>query len=336
MRSIADIPPPPPPRPVEWRRGLTALRELLAEPERTDKAFEVFQFLDGDGEERSFQRLLASPDGPRLAVARPLLLARLADREALARLPEGSFGRAYLDHVVRTGLDSLELLNLKRELVERGKLEGVDIPDLDPAREWFRDRTILMHDLWHVLTGYGTDEIGEGALLYFSHAQVRGRANTIFICGIAVRTIQAGELGLLPYLVEAWRRGNRARWLMGLPYEELLPQPLEEVRRAAGILPALVAHRGGLRVGSFSRAGGRARAGKARQPACRQASSAPSPTLVSSRSSRRASRRGSASTEAGSKSSCSEASCSMTMAPSVRVGPTRRTTASGLRRRIPS
>jgi ubiquinone biosynthesis protein COQ4 len=249
---LVNIPPPPPPRPVEWRRGLTALRELLAEPERTDKAFEVFQFLDGDGEERTFQRFLASPDGPRLAATRPSLLAFLTNCEALGHLPEGSFGRAYLDHVVRTGLDAAGLLNLKCELIERGKREIVDFPDLDPVRDWFRDRTIVMHDLWHVLTGYGTDEIGEGALLYFTHAQARGRANTIFICGIAVRTIQAGELRLLPYLAEAWRRGSRARWLLGLPYEELLPQPLEDVRRAARILPAGVAHRGGLRVGSFS------------------------------------------------------------------------------------
>jgi hypothetical protein len=32
------------------------------------------------------------------------------------------------------------------------------------------------HDLWHVLTGYGTDEFGEAALA-FSYAQVPARAN---------------------------------------------------------------------------------------------------------------------------------------------------------------
>jgi ubiquinone biosynthesis protein COQ4 len=243
---------PPTPRRVEWRRGLAALRELLADPEKTDKAFEVFQFLDGDSEEQTFQRFLAAPDGPRLAAARPSLVAHLCDRAALAALRPGSFGRAYLDYLERTGFDPAGLVKLKVDLIEKGKREGEVIPDLDVTREWFRDRTILMHDLWHVLTGYGTDPLGEGALLYFTHAQAGGRANTIFICGIAARTVQAGELRYLPYLAEAWRRGRRASWLAGLPYEELLPLPLEEVQRGARIPAAAVAHRGGIRAGAFA------------------------------------------------------------------------------------
>src|SRR5260221_12856059 len=82
-----EIPPPPPPRPVQWRRAVRALRALLADPDQTEKAFEVFLALDGDQEERNFQRLLAHPDGRRLAAARPCLLSRLSDRSALAALP---------------------------------------------------------------------------------------------------------------------------------------------------------------------------------------------------------------------------------------------------------
>ncbi len=35
----------------------------------------------------------------------------------------------------------------------------------DAGGEWFAERIDLMHDLWHVLTGYGTDGGGEAALL---------------------------------------------------------------------------------------------------------------------------------------------------------------------------
>jgi len=248
----SDIPPPPPARPVEWRLGLKALSELLADPEKTEKAFEVFLRFDGDGEEQTFQRFLCEPHGRRLAAERPSLLERLNDREALARLPDGSFGRAFADHVCGSGLDPAGLMKLKEALVERAKAEGVYLPEHDVARAWFRDRTILLHDLWHVLTGYGTDELGEAALLYFTHAQVGGRANAIFITGIGIRTIVAGELGYLPYLARAWRRGRRAAWLMALPYEDLLPLPLEEVRRSAAIEPGEVAHPGGIRRGSYT------------------------------------------------------------------------------------
>ena len=79
-----EIPPPPPQRPIEWRRALRALRELLADPDQTDKAFEIFLALDGGHTERFFQRLLADPAGRRLARRRPDLLRRMAERAAPA------------------------------------------------------------------------------------------------------------------------------------------------------------------------------------------------------------------------------------------------------------
>ena len=32
-----------------------------------------------------------------------------------------------------------------------------------------------MHDLWHVVTGYGRDELGEACLLAFTYAQNKNR-----------------------------------------------------------------------------------------------------------------------------------------------------------------
>ena len=88
-----DIPPSPPERPVEWLRAVRALRALLNDPEQTEKALEIFLALDGAHNEGFFQRMLADPQGRRLLGDRPCLLSRLSDREALARLPGGSFGR---------------------------------------------------------------------------------------------------------------------------------------------------------------------------------------------------------------------------------------------------
>jgi ubiquinone biosynthesis protein COQ4 len=247
---LADIPPAPPPRRREWRRALAALRQLLADLDRTEKAFEIFQAIDGASEEHGFQRFLADPVGRRLLSERPALIAILCDRDALARMPTGSFGRAYLEYLERSGLDPAGLLQLKANLQEQARARGEEVT-LDPAREWYRDRSILMHDLWHVLTGYGTDELGEAALLPFSWAQLGGVANAFLVFGVAARGTMVKGAGLPRYLVQAWRRGRRARWLAALPYEELLAQPLEEVRRAAAIDPGATAHPGGVLRGSW-------------------------------------------------------------------------------------
>ena len=48
------------------------------------------------------------------------------------------------------------------------------------------------------------------------------------------------------YLLQAWRRGRRAAPLDVLPYEKLLPLPLDAVRAALGIEPPERAHLGGI------------------------------------------------------------------------------------------
>jgi ubiquinone biosynthesis protein COQ4 len=250
--GVLDVPPPPPPRPVEWRRAFTALRQLLAHPEQTEKAFEIFRALMGDEEERNFQRFLARPEGRRLLAERPSLLAVLADREALAAMPPDSFGRAYLAYLERTGFEPDGLLQLKARMEAQARAAGEAPPPLDSVREWYRDRGILTHDLWHVLTDYGTDELGEASLLPFSHAQFGGRANALLVLGTALRGMQELGLSFARYLFQAWRRGRRAAWLPVLPYEELLPLPLEAVRYIAGIVPAAEAHPKGVLRGSLA------------------------------------------------------------------------------------
>ena len=39
-------------------------------------------------------------------------------------------------------------MRLKSALQDRAEQEGDTGARLDPAREWYRDRSILMHDLW--------------------------------------------------------------------------------------------------------------------------------------------------------------------------------------------
>jgi ubiquinone biosynthesis protein COQ4 len=227
----------------------------MANPDDTEKAFEIFRALDGDNMEREFQRLVADSCGRRLIAERPSLIAVLADRAALGRMPAGSLGRAYLDYLERNGLDPLGLVKLKADLQAKLAAQGEQVI-ADPVREWYRDRSILMHDLWHVLTDYGTDELGEAALLPFSWAQTGGLANALLVFGVAVRGSLLEGVGFPRYLFQAWRRGRRARWLTALPYEELLAQPLDVVRSVAAIEPPAVAHPHGIRRGSWSARGG--------------------------------------------------------------------------------
>src|SRR5262249_26084228 len=89
---------------VEWSRALRALRQLLDDPERTELAFEVFYALEKDYPDRLFEQFAGDQAGRRLLWERPSLVTALADRDALTRMDDDSFGRAYLQHMIDAGL----------------------------------------------------------------------------------------------------------------------------------------------------------------------------------------------------------------------------------------
>jgi ubiquinone biosynthesis protein COQ4 len=230
-----------PVRKVEWRRARKALGILIADPERTDQVFEIVRALSGRTDIRTLKRLVKHPGGIELLVERPDLLAALTDRAALARLPEGSLGRAYLAFMQEADLTADGLVDASMQGAGAEAREGFSV-----EAAWFFDRLRDMHDLWHVLTGYGRDEAGEAANLAFTLAQTRNP-------GIGVIVLAAGILGPTGdrfewqrYLFRAWRRGRRAAWLPAVRYEELLAVPLAEVRARLGIEPPEVAHPAGV------------------------------------------------------------------------------------------
>lgn len=221
------------PRPVQWRRlgeQIAILR--TADPARVlDAAYSTGDAIGGMSEERLVRRFLASPDGQRLLSTRPSLVDALADHAALAVMPEGSLGRAFLSFSQRQGLDPHALLVSQHEMSR-------DYAQLDPLRQWLSDRFTVMHDLWHVIAGYDATNAGESALMCFSLPQrLNDRALPLFITmSLLTGRIKARNVW------QAIRRGQRAVFLPAVAFEELLPLPLVAARECLGVSPPEAAH----------------------------------------------------------------------------------------------
>ncbi len=225
----------------EWGRAWRALRNLIADPERTDQVFEIIDALSGASFERSFRRFRAHPGGARLLAERPSLLAALSDRAALRALPEGSFGRAYAEFMDGAQLDPQGLVEADKVVEERNPRQPADAD-----RQYYGDRMRDMHDLWHVLTGYGRDEAGEAANLAFTLAQIPNFGVALIVLAAALIGTREPSLAWPRYLLRAWRRGRATSPLAVAAYEELLPLPLAEVRRRLAVPPAELAHPQGI------------------------------------------------------------------------------------------
>ncbi|MGV8928129.1 MAG: Coq4 family protein [Brevundimonas sp.] len=213
--------------------ALKAFRCLIRDKEDTAQVFRIMQALSGGSVSRGYRRMLATVEGGRQAFLREELAFKLDDPVWLARFEPGTVGAAYREFREARGFTADGLAEVEREV----------IPFIDAPHPivWYSRRLRDVHDIWHVLTGYGTDALGEACVVSFSYGQTRN-LGFAFIGWGAAREIQreARSVPARRAVWQAYRNGKAARWLPGLDYEALFEQPLEVARARLGIRPASV------------------------------------------------------------------------------------------------
>lgn len=210
-------------------RAARALKSLLSNPDDTKQVFQLLDALSSGPDAKLVTKLASTRNGARLLERRPDLLARLEDREALARLPEGSLGRAYLAFMSTGRLDAGFLVRAS----EAGGLGHAGTTDDDYVGRRLRDQ----HDLWHVVTGYQGDLLGEASVLAFTFAQTWNAGIGVIV---AAAFATAGDPDAHRMFADAFARGLRAAWLPAVEWEELLDQPLDAVRARLRVGPPAV------------------------------------------------------------------------------------------------
>ncbi len=204
-----------------------AMRALTRDQEDTRQVFLLTDALRGKTTLRQFERFRRSETGKAVLAERRSLLERLSDRASLAKLPAGTLGRAYYDfteaeHLSAAGL--VQASNLKETLAP-----GEDMT-------LFRERGREMHDLLHVVSGYGRDPLGEACLTAFTFAQtgLKGFAVIAFVAAHRIARALPGQ-PIRRAVFEGYRHGRRAGWLVGADWENMFAEPLAAIRARYGI-----------------------------------------------------------------------------------------------------
>jgi ubiquinone biosynthesis protein COQ4 len=204
-------------------KALLAFRKLIANKEDTEQVFVIMQALAGRALPKGYQRLLQSPEGGRQAYKRLELADRLQDRDWVASFAPGTVGAAYKDFIAPRGLSAYGLADESRKVT--GEI------DAEHPLAWYGRRLRDVHDIWHVLTGYGTDALGEACVVSFSFAQTKSLGFGFIGAGAALQ-LESSKSGL-PYgkaVLQAWRNGAKAGWLPEQDYEALFAEPLDQAR----------------------------------------------------------------------------------------------------------
>ncbi len=226
IRPAATLPVPR----KQWGTALAALRRLLRDKDDTGQVFEIMRALNGASTRDGYRRLLTTVEGGRIAYQRIELAERLSDRTWLATLPAGSLGAVYRDFTDHGGVTPQGLVEVSNQVMA----------DLEHPVAWYGRRIRDSHDLWHVVTGYGLDSLGEAALVAFSYAQTRSLGWAAIAVGAAIKSRRGPNQPYARAIWEGYRRGCAAAWLPGEDLLAMLPQPLDEVRARLGLDRATV------------------------------------------------------------------------------------------------
>lgn len=212
----------------DWKRAVACVRQLLANRHNTRLVFEIQSALEGSAPADGYQRLLSTAEGGRIAFERIEFAQKLMDQAWLETLPSDSVGAAYLGYVRSEALSATEFSERSQE----GNPE-IEVPH---PYAWFNRRTRDVHDVWHVLTGYGRDALGETAIIAFTYAQTRSLGLCLIAAGAALRA-RNSDKRFVRAVWEGYRNGKSAAWLLGEDYEQLMREPLASARRRLRIAP---------------------------------------------------------------------------------------------------
>jgi ubiquinone biosynthesis protein COQ4 len=210
-------------------RAWKAINRLLADKEDTVAVFDLMRALAGKAVPNGYARLLRSVEGGRIAYEREEFADRLSDRAWLESFGPGTVGAAYRDFIAPRGLSAQGLADESRKVPDS---------EIDAAHPfaWYGRRIRDIHDVWHVLTGYGTDGLGEACLVAFSYPQTRSLGFAVIAKAAQnrMRRLKAPH-AYSAAVREGWRNGKTAAWLPAVDYPALFAEDLESARRRLGI-----------------------------------------------------------------------------------------------------
>jgi ubiquinone biosynthesis protein COQ4 len=221
----------------KWTRLFASFRELRQKDKDVHAGIRFFDAMSailGRGEATMIASMRASEHGRSVLAEGASLFSVVTNRSRLRGLPEGTLGREYVRfaderEIYPEQFEQLleEALGRPSELTDHGSALG----------RLVHDRYRHLHDVWHVLLGYDTDEEGELSILAFTGRQNGYRAHYM---AAGVQSIAAGfrgDFSKLRAFRRGWTRSKAAECLIAQDWDALFVLPLETVRETLAIPP---------------------------------------------------------------------------------------------------
>jgi ubiquinone biosynthesis protein COQ4 len=227
--------------PVRPIAALTAMIRLIIDPQDTPQVAELVNALAGKCQAKTFDRFVKSPNGRQVLAQKRRLVETLDNHAFLRALPENSLGRHYLAFVEQENLSAQGLHDATPSTTAR----LAQLPE--PMGIFYNYTTRDTHDLYHVLNGYGREELGEICVLAMTYEQLRLRGYiVIFSVGALVvsrkflRPAKIATKAVWAAVREAREIGKTANWIPAEDIEAMLAEDITALRARLNLRPPVI------------------------------------------------------------------------------------------------
>ena len=205
---------------LRFLKAMKAFFFLLFQPENLDTVDELSSTLvHSRAFDLAVEGMKANPEVVTMLQER--YIAPTHDVDALLQYPQDSLGYAYASSLKQQGFDRID-------------------PEvkIDADTSYIEYRWQQTHDIWHVITGFGTSEIDEIGLQAFYLAQFRLPLAGMLIANALVSTtlMHPEELPqLLKAIERGWEMGMSAKPFIAQKWEEAWEKPVSQWRRELNV-----------------------------------------------------------------------------------------------------
>jgi ubiquinone biosynthesis protein COQ4 len=231
--AVTDLPLVAPDRKTSGFRPLKVLHhfgKLVEDKEDTEQVFHIIEATKGKRSHRQAADFIRSPEGQRFMREGVDIPAMLDDHARWADCGPNSVAAHYIAFMKREGLSAAGLV------AESHKWAPPESLPRDQT-QWYFDRLRDTHDLFHVLTGYGRDALGEASLLGFSYEQ-NHNTGILFIAYAGARQIKkvsGTKAPLFAAIKEGRRLGRAAGKIAHQDIATLMREDIDAVRARLNI-----------------------------------------------------------------------------------------------------
>lgn len=231
--AVTDLPLVAPDRKTSGFRPLKVLHhfgKLVEDKEDTEQVFHIIEATKGRKGHAQAHAFVRSPEGQRMMSGGVDIPAMLDDHARWADCGPDTVAAHYIAFMKREGLSAAGLV------AESHKWAPPESLPQDQT-QWYFDRLRDTHDLFHVLTGYGRDALGEASLLGFTYQQNHNKG-ILFIAYAGARQIKkvsGTKAPLFAAIKEGRALGRAAAKIAHQDIAALMREDIGEARKRLNI-----------------------------------------------------------------------------------------------------